>query len=214
MTLDLSAATAPSLSVIVLAGGRSSRMGRDKALISIGGVPLLSRICQVARQCSDRVFVVTPWIERYQPILQEIGPGSIQFIPEAPSSPSPGPLVGFGQGLAQIESDWVLLLACDLPQLQVKVLQQWIALLPQVSSTTVALLPRHPEGWWEPLCGFYRSQCRLALEAFIQQGGRSFQQWLADQSVQALPLTEPNLLFNCNTPEDLKQIDPSLFIEL
>jgi molybdopterin-guanine dinucleotide biosynthesis protein A len=102
------------LTGIVLAGGQSSRMGRDKALIPIQGVPLLRRVCEVALNCTSEVYVITPWPERYQDIL----PDACRVVREVPlpgETQSQGPLVGFAQGLAQVETDWVLLLACDLP---------------------------------------------------------------------------------------------------
>jgi molybdopterin-guanine dinucleotide biosynthesis protein A len=114
-----------SLSAIVLAGGQSSRMGRDKALITLQGVPLLRQVCEVALNCASPVYVVTSWPERYQDIL----PDACRVIQEVPlpgETEPHGPLVAFAQGLAHVETDWVLLLACDLPQLQVKVLQGWV----------------------------------------------------------------------------------------
>lgn len=190
------------LTAIVLAGGKSSRMGEDKALIPIQGVPLLQRVCGIAQGCADTVYIVTPWPERYQhlPLLE------CQFIREVPSFPSPythGPLVGFAQGLAQVRTDWVLLLACDLPRLRVEVLQDWAGTLDTVENEAIiAYLVHHPKGW-EPLCGFYNRRCLPLLLDFITQGGRSFQQWLQQHPVAALPLPEPDMLFNCNTPEDL-----------
>ncbi|WP_448570452.1 molybdenum cofactor guanylyltransferase [Trichothermofontia sp.] len=191
---------------IVLAGGDSTRMGRDKALIEIGGKPLLRRVCEVASQCCAVVYVVSPRSAQYQPLL----PPRCQTVQEAiaPGADPPGPLVGFAQGLAQVQQDWVLLLACDLPHLQASVLQSWIAQLPTVPPDTIALLPRHPKGW-EPLCGFYRRTCLADLQQFIAQGGRSFQQWLATRSVQAIDqvhAVNPEMLRNCNYPEDLQEI--------
>lgn len=194
-----------ALSAIVLAGGRSSRMGRDKALIVVNDRPLLVQVCEVARECADLVYVVTPWIDRYQALLND----AVQFVPEhlLPNNITPhGPLVGFAQGLAQVNSEWVLLLACDLPHLQVKVLQQWSHLLPIADAKTIALLPRNPQGWWEALCGFYRTQCLESLEPFIAQGGRSFQRWLSQQEVQELPVPDRQMLMNCNTPADLDRL--------
>ncbi|MGI8501862.1 MAG: molybdenum cofactor guanylyltransferase [Hassallia sp.] len=187
------------LTAIILAGGKSSRMGEDKALISIQGVPLLQRIYKIAEDCAATVYVVTPWEERYQNIL----PPKCQFIKEALLSG--GPLVGFAQGLAQVQTDWVLLLACDLPNLRVEVLQEWANQLDDVTDEAIAALAHHIKGW-EPLCGFYRRSCLPDLNNYIEQGGRSFQQWLNQHSVQLLPITEPGMFFNCNTPDDLKSV--------
>jgi len=187
------------LTAIILAGGKSSRMGEDKALILIQGVPLLQRIYNIAESCAATVYVVTPRVERYQNIL----PPNCQFIREAPLSN--GPLVGFAQGLAQVQTEWVLLLACDLPNLRVEVLQEWANKLDDVSPEAIAALAHHIKGW-EPLCGFYRRNCLADLNNYIEQGGRSFQSWLNQHSVQLLPVIEPGMLFNCNTPEDLKSV--------
>lgn len=190
-----------NLAAIALAGGQSSRMGQDKALLELDGIPLLQRTYQIARQCADPVYVVTPWAERYRSIL----PADCQFIQETwqpGATQSPGPLIGFAQALPQVQTEWVLLLACDLPHLKLAVLQNWIAALENASGEAIALLPKNPQGWWEPLCGFYRCHCLPELTAFIQTGGRSFQKWLANQPVQELTLADTQLLFNCNTPEE------------
>ncbi|MDZ8029043.1 MAG: molybdenum cofactor guanylyltransferase [Nostoc sp. SerVER01] len=194
--------TRNELTAIVLAGGKSSRMGQDKALISIQGMPLLQRVCGIAKGCADTVYVVTSWPERYQDLLLS----GCQFIREIPlpsaSLQTHGPLVGFAQGLAQVQTEWVLLLACDLPRLRVEVLQEWATILDTVGDNAIAALAHHPKGW-EPLCGFYRRRCLPQLLDFINQGGRSFQEWLQQYPVEVLPLPEPEMLFNCNTPEDL-----------
>lgn len=189
------------LSVIILAGGKSSRMGRDKALISIQGIPLLEKVANVAKSCADKVYIVTSWPERYQNLHL---PGC-EFILEVPileNNNTAGPLVGFAQGLGKVNTDWVLLLACDLPNLKIEVLQNWVSKLDTVEESAIATLPQSPQGW-EPLCGFYRSSSLPLLLDFIHQGGRSFQKWLNQHPVAILPLSKPEILFNCNTPEDL-----------
>jgi molybdopterin-guanine dinucleotide biosynthesis protein A len=117
-------------------------------------------------------------------------------------------LVAFAQGLVQVDTDWVLLLACDLPQLQVKVLQGWVTGLEKTGEEAIALLPRQAKGW-EPLCGFYRRQCLPILTKYINEGGRSFQGWLAQHPVQELPVSNSQVLFNCNTPADLELVNDS-----
>ncbi len=204
-----------SLSAMILAGGQSSRMGQDKAQILVHGVPLLRRICEVALQCSSSVFVVTSRPETYRAIL----PDGCELLQEQPlphESLPHGPLVGFSQGLAYVQTEWVLLLACDLPCLQVDILQRWIDQLDHQLNQhdeLTALLPWTQYGW-EPLCGFYRTSCLIRLRSFIQQGGRSFQRWLAQESVYAIAFSddpvqqqqERRMLFNCNTLEDLASL--------
>ncbi|HIK05754.1 MAG TPA: molybdenum cofactor guanylyltransferase [Trichormus sp. M33_DOE_039] len=188
------------ITAIVLAGGQSSRMGEDKALIPIQGMPLLQRVCRIAASCANTVYVVTPWPERYQ----NLDLPSCQFIRESPNSQ--GPLVGFAQGLTLVDTGWVLLLACDLPKLQLDLLQDWIARLDSVDDDAIAALAHHAKGW-EVLCGFYRRRCLPQLLEFIKQGGRSFQHWLQNYPVEILPLPNPEILFNCNTPQDLSVLD-------
>jgi molybdopterin-guanine dinucleotide biosynthesis protein A len=197
------------LSAIVLAGGLSSRMGQDKALIEVDHVPLLRKICQIAQHCADLVYVVTPWVERYRAVVDR----QVQFIQEVPIQEVPisdepsglpnGALVGFVQGLANVQTEWVLLLACDLPGLREEVLQDWAANLLNVEGA-IALLPKNPEGYWEPLCGFYRQDCLPSLKEYVANGGRSFQGWIAQQAVQELAVSDRQMLLNCNTPEDLQ----------
>ena len=189
-----------SITAIVLAGGRSTRMGQDKALLSLGNNTLLSQVCLVAQKCASQVYVVTPWIEKYRDVV----PTNCQLIEEKLFSPeirSNSPLIGFTQGLQLVKTDWILLLACDLPKLHSSQVKQWSEDLATVLPTEIALLPRNFKGW-EPLCGFYRHSCLPLLEAYIATGGKSFQGFLAQHPVRELPIRDRTALFNCNTPED------------
>jgi molybdenum cofactor guanylyltransferase len=201
-----------SISAVILAGGQSRRMGRDKALLPItsspaidslvsgsitedaraNGITLLQQTCMVAKSCADEVFVLssTPYDL----------PSGCQWISEDP--PHQGPLKAFAGCLGQIESEWVLLLACDLPYLDAQVLQRWMGALEQVPASSIAYLASHTKGW-ECLCGFYRQQCHQSLQDFILTGGDSFQAWLQDQEVQAILAVEPSMLINWNCPADL-----------
>jgi molybdopterin-guanine dinucleotide biosynthesis protein A len=191
-----------NISALILAGGKSSRMGKDKALIKVDGQPLLQRTCEVALQCADSVFVITPWGEKYRQIV----PPKCQIIHEKLTE-FHGPLVAFSQGLIHLQTAWVLLLACDLPFLNAKEIKAWLSYLPQVEAQALAFLAQNSKGW-EPLCGFYRRSCLPLLQEFITQGGRSFQKWLTFHPVEVLPVQNPQVLFNCNTPEDLQQLSP------
>lgn len=191
----------PQIVAIVLAGGQSSRMGRDKALIKVRGVPLLYRVCAAAQSCADPVYVIAPWVLRYQSILPTGCQCLTEVLPPGKILPQ-GPLAAFAQALAQVEGEWVLLLACDLPNLTEDEIRRWCRYLTQVPPEMIALLPRHAKGW-EPLCGFYRRECLTSLQEFIADGGNSFQRWLAGNFVAELSVTDSQILLNCNHPQDL-----------
>ncbi len=191
---------------MILAGGHSSRMGRDKAMIEIAGVPLMRRIYDLvaASKNIDSIYVITPWPEKYRSIL----PSDCNFILE--QQPHQGPMMAFTQGLDQISTAWIFLLACDLPNLSTLAIESWINDLSLIDNQTIAYLPRNPVKGWEPLCGFYRHTCHdLAIE-YIKTGGRSFQSWLKLNIVTELLIADPRWLVNCNTPADLAMISPDI----
>lgn len=191
------------ITAIILAGGESSRMGEDKALLNLDNRTLLSQVCLVAKECSAQTYVVTPWIDRYRDFL----PPSIQLISEklVLGATSNTPLIGFFQGIQVVQTEWILLLACDLPYLSSLQVKQWSFALTTVLPAEIALLPRNSKGW-EPLCGFYRRSCLASLKAHISQGGRSFQTWLNKHEIRELAISDRKCLFNCNTPEDWKVV--------
>jgi molybdenum cofactor guanylyltransferase len=187
------------ITAIILAGGESTRMGQDKALLDLDGSTLLSHVCLVASQCTAQTYVISPWIEKYQNFLpHDCQPVKERLVLNASSNT---PLIGFAQGLELVKTEWVLLLACDLPHLSSSQVKQWLLALTTVLPTEIAFLPRSVKGW-EPLCGFYRRTCLSSLKQYISEGGESFQSWLAQHNVRELVLSDRRCLFNCNTPQD------------
>ncbi|MCJ2541983.1 molybdenum cofactor guanylyltransferase [Thermostichus vulcanus] len=196
----------PRVDTLVLAGGNSRRMGSDKALLLWQGIPLLRRVAQVAAACTERVYILTPWPERYTDVVD---PGWHLWRESAPHR---GPLLAFQEGVARLQAeaippDWVLLLACDMPCLDEQVLWEWRHRLGSLPPEMVAALPKTQRGW-EPLCGFYRLSQMHQLEAFLQTGGGSFQDWLSGIPTVVLPLWQAQMLTNCNVPADLEGANP------
>ncbi len=187
------------ISTIILAGGKSKRMGQDKALIKINNIPLLKHICSEAQKLTSQVYIITSWPEKYQPIL----PDNCTLIKETTLA---GPLIAFSEALRQITTEWVLLLACDLGNFNSEELAQFAHQLGELNSDYIAYLPLNPKGF-EPLCGFYRRNCLPLLDDFINQGGNSFQKWLNQHKIAELPLTNREILVNCNNPQDLQLIN-------
>ncbi|MEM8503746.1 MAG: molybdenum cofactor guanylyltransferase [Cyanobacteria bacterium P01_D01_bin.1] len=207
---------AHSLSVMVLAGGQSRRMGKDKALLPMeNGQPLLLKTVQAAQSLSTNIVVVTPWPERYQPLLPEFVALVKDPLPSALSSSatlSAGPLSGFAHGWGAISSDWCLLLACDMPYLDFSHLQQWWLWLnakldnPSTGLPTpmASLVPgkKSSKSGWEPLCGYYHRSGIPSLTQHLESGQHSFQSWLSKIPVAPYYSIPERVLFNCNTPGD------------
>ncbi|MEM6836068.1 MAG: molybdenum cofactor guanylyltransferase [Cyanobacteria bacterium P01_C01_bin.120] len=192
------------LAAVILAGGRSQRMGQDKALLKKDGVTLLRRTWDVAHKLSTDVWVVTPYRDRYQACL----PAETQWLDEPmsnPELPPAGPLIAFQRALSTITVDWILLLACDLPNLEAEPLRRWCQALPDLPADAIAYVPQTTNGW-EPLCGFYRGSCLPALQDYLATGERSFQHWLTRSPVVAIPHVPIAMLANCNTPADWQRL--------
>jgi molybdenum cofactor guanylyltransferase len=184
---------------IILAGGQSSRMQQDKALLMVDGVPLIRRIYDVSIECTPEVYILTPWPEKYQATL----PADCRWLIENPAHQ--GPLLAFQQSLTQIDADWILLLACDLPYLDTAVIKGWIRDLENMEERSIAYLALQVKGW-EALCGLYCINCRPSLDKFIQAGGQSFQKWLQTEIVTPMPALTSQIFTNWNYPEDVQPL--------
>jgi molybdenum cofactor guanylyltransferase len=184
---------------LILAGGQSRRMGTDKALLDVDGLPLIQRIYQVASACVEQVYVVGP--------ARSALPADWQYLTE--SQPQQGPLLAFQQSLHQVTADWILLLACDLPYLEVSTIRCWQKDLETLSESSIAYLALHQSKessnlkTYEALCGFYRDRCLPSLDRFVANSGRSFQDWLATVEVTTIPKPEPRIFTNWNSRSDL-----------
>ncbi|QCU78287.1 hypothetical protein E7744_08985 [Citricoccus sp. SGAir0253] len=98
----------PQLTAVILAGGASRRMGRDKASLELDGVSLLERTAAAARAAgASRVVVAGPAPAAPAPALD-----GARFVREDPSLS--GPVAALEAALAAVDTDWVLLVPCDL----------------------------------------------------------------------------------------------------
>jgi molybdopterin-guanine dinucleotide biosynthesis protein A len=113
--MGLSAPVPPEIGGYVLAGGRSSRMGRDKALIELAGKPLIRHaVKKLRRICMDvRILSANPELEAYAPLVPDLHPGC-------------GPLGGFEAGIAHSIFDWNLFMPVDMPFLPSAFLNHWV----------------------------------------------------------------------------------------
>jgi len=152
----------------ILAGGASSRMGRDKGLLDFDGVPLILHTARLLEPLFSEVTVVgSP--RRYAALgLHAIADGDAQ-AEGGPNGPSHGPLAGIATALAATHSRWNLIVACDLPYLSA----EWIdwLLSRATRSRGEAVIPRTKRGI-EPLAAVYRRECGAPVAAALARGVR------------------------------------------
>ena len=180
---------------VVLAGGRSQRMGRDKALLPFAGQPLIAHIVtQMATLCED-VLIGSNEAERFsflaRPVIADRRPGE-------------GPLMGLVSCLAASTHELNVVLSCDVPTVDVHFLRRMLAAAGRVENiaSVDAVVPVDAEGRPEPLYAVYRRSCVAVAEEVLAAGGRSLRDLLARLSVRYVPLPEGDWFRNLNTPED------------
>lgn len=184
----------------VLAGGKSSRMGQDKALMRLGGKLLVLRAAEILSPFVREVTLLAP-PDRFS---------NLGLPVVADQWPDRGPLAAICTGLSSSRADWNIFLACDLPLVS----RQFIQLLLQRvrSSCSDAVVPRTADGW-QPVSAAYHSRCRPSFERGIQEGRRSIIGLLDEVRVEVIThdemvsagLSEVELV-NVNTPEDWERI--------
>ena len=119
--------TSFAVSGVILAGGKSRRMGRDKAFIEFEGKPLVSRVIERAQILCSETIIVTNSAEAYAPILAQVE-GDARIVSDV--YPGKGSLGGIYSGLLAAREEYALVLASDLPLLNPALLRYLISLAP------------------------------------------------------------------------------------
>lgn len=180
-------------------------MGQDKALLELGGQPLALRMAEKLRAVTGEVYLVgAP--ERYAhlglPVLADPVGGR-------------GPVAGITAALRATEQDWNLVVACDLPYVETRLLE-FLLESAAAERAADAVVPRLG-GQWEPLCAAYH---RRGLPAFEQVlAGDDYRIARAFEALQVRAVTEDDLrkfafsarMFkNMNSPEEYEEAKSKL----
>jgi molybdopterin-guanine dinucleotide biosynthesis protein A len=188
---------AADLSAFILAGGKSTRMGADKAFVQFDGRTLLSRALEVARSLTSNVHIVgdRARFAPFAPVLEDVFPGC-------------GPLGGIHAALRASQTDLNVVLAVDIPFVSLALLQLLVTRANNSPSSTVTV-PR-ANGGLQPLCAAYRRNFADAAERALRAGHYKIDSLFAETSTQIIEEEEleaagfaPRIFRNLNTPEDL-----------
>jgi molybdopterin-guanine dinucleotide biosynthesis protein A len=183
----------------VLVGGKSSRLGTDKALLDFEGKPLVARVAEAVRSAAGRVTIVGE--------NKKYGHLGLRVIPDPVENF--GPLAGLLAALEDSESPWNLVTACDMPYLDAR----FLSFLFEEAQAAVAdiLLPVDSEGNPEPLCAVYSLEARSTIRRRVEQGvhkiTRAFEGLRVDELAPdryARFDPEGRIFTNLNTLEDVR----------
>ena len=184
---------------VILAGGQSRRMGFNKALINVGGQPLIRVLIDRIRPLTNRIVISSNDASSYQFLNFPVIPDYFQ---------NHGPLAGFHAAMTQSVCSLYIMLACDLPNLQEQLLRRLITLADGFD----AAIPRTRDGVAHPLCAVYRRTCLPSIERALQTGTNKVVLTFLDDSL-AVRWVSPDEgqfrdvdLANVNTPKDLQRL--------
>jgi molybdopterin-guanine dinucleotide biosynthesis protein A len=191
----------------ILAGGASSRMGRDKGLLDFGGIPLIVHTAQLLQPLVAEVTVVG-FPTRYTKFGLSAIADEAQALHGA-ETPGCGPLAGIATALSATHLPWNLIVACDLPYLSAKWVD-WL-LSRALCSCAEAAVPRTERGI-EPLAAVYRRECGARIANALAHGMRKVSDVIEKLGVEFLYPSEWRhcdsgglVLRNMNAPEDYEE---------
>jgi molybdenum cofactor guanylyltransferase len=180
----------------ILAGGRSSRMGRPKGLLPFSGKPLVKHLAQLLEITGEPVVIVGPPGDYAGMGLRVV----------ADDRRDAGPLGGIATALRVSNCGWNLIVGCDLPFLT----SEWLAHLISraAASPAEAVIPLNERGL-EPLCAMYRKRIQPELADALDHGVRKITDGLAKLAIETIAPSEwkrfdprGRLFKNINTPAD------------
>lgn len=183
---------------VILIGGKSRRMGRDKAFLQIAGKPLFERVLEVFRESFDRVVLVGDRAERFAgyglPVLPDIYPGSA--------------LGGLYTGLYHAATEHVFVGSCDQPFPNPTIVRYLCSL----KSGFDAVVPALTHGF-EPLFALYTKSCLGPMKELLESGNfcaygyypKIQVRYVQGEELARLDRNERSFV-NVNTPEELEKI--------
>lgn len=172
----------------VLAGGKSRRMGENKALLELDGKTIIERVISAIPKDGNTVKIVTNSFEDYVSLGFEMLEDRFRDV---------GPLAGIHAGLFDASEHFSFFLACDLPFLSEAVIREIIS-----KHHGQDIFGVKSDFGWEPLCAIYSKACIPYIEKQILKGEFSLKSLPEFLESSAIDLGLKNSLFNLNSPKD------------
>ena len=189
---------------IILAGGKSSRMGEDKALLEYEGKYFIEKIAEELSFFEEKIIA-----RGNNSSLTEITDSKWQVIPDIYLEH--GPMGGMHAALKTCESGAMFVVTCDMPLITGHLVRQICEAFDQQYD---ALIVVTSDGKYHPLCGIYRKELYESMEEYLKQDNNRMMAVLKKYRVKYLELgeEESKQLTNVNTREEYRQILSALAI--
>jgi molybdopterin-guanine dinucleotide biosynthesis protein A len=189
------------VTAFVLAGGKSTRMGRDKAFLELAGRTLLQRALALAGTVAQTVFIVGE-----AKIFAGFGRMAEDVYRER------GPLGGIHAALVTSATEWNLMLAVDLPFVEPKFLEYLVS---KARETSAMVTVARASGGWQPLCAVYRRGFAEIAERSLREGRNKIDTLFSEVETRVIGEEElsragfsEEMFHNLNTPEDWRGVKP------
>ncbi len=187
---------------VILVGGKSRRMGQDKAFMKVEGRPIIERVMALFRECFVQVVLAGDREERFAdyclPVMPDIYPGSA--------------LGGLYTGLHNAETEYIFVASCDLPCPNSEVLRYLCTL----RNGYDAVVPTNINGY-EPLFALYAKSCLGPIRTLLDSGDCCAYSYYPQVRVRYVPYEElarfdrdGRAFLNINTPEEFAKIEGEL----
>lgn len=190
---------------IILAGGLSSRMGTNKAMLELNGSLVLQHVTKAMRPGVSRIIVAAgPNVTTY---------GAMGYDCVQDHYPGKGPLAGLHAALEASDTEWNLVCACDMPLLQTSFFNG-IKKLVESHNSYAAIVPR-VDGHVHPLAGAYHKRVLPDLEQRLIQDHLRVMRWLEEigclyvetEELERVGVHQVAMqMSNMNTPEEYERI--------
>ncbi|NQU64906.1 MAG: molybdenum cofactor guanylyltransferase [SAR324 cluster bacterium] len=181
-----------SATAVVLAGGDSRRMGKDKSLLSIAGKPMIEHIIDQLRHNFKHLYISAADAAKY---------GFLNVPVISDQKKGVGPLMGILSSLEKSSTDLIFVTACDAPNINLPIVRKMLL----SAENYDAVIPLSGNGLYEPLFAVYRKSVVDHCHELIKAGEKRVSKLCDRIRVNYLHLESPDWYVNINTPEEYNQ---------
>lgn len=190
----------PNCTAVILCGGKSSRMGFDKSLLQVDGEFVLLKTVKQLKKLFPELLLVTNKRSKFPATFSQVDLLEDHY-------PEKGPLGGLVTALEKCKTEYVFLLACDIPNLHIDLIREMAGFS---EAYDVVICKQHH--CFEPLFAFYHRSCLPILQQQLQTNDWRIRKEFARFSVKTVELDATIAFGNVNSPKELRlwtQQEPS-----